>query len=101
MSYSCEIDESSANKESAKCEVKGNNIEMESMLLKPNEETIFHVTITNNGTIPAVLKGVTSPNNKSEDFKSEGDTIYVDMEHSLYAYYGISEEGQEDIKWGG
>lgn len=100
LSYTCDIDESSDNKGSAKCEPVGNKVTMESTLLKPNEAAIFHVTVTNNGTIPAVLKGVTSPNNKGEDFKSEGDVIYVDTNYSLMAYYAIEEEGQEEQKWG-
>ena len=100
LSYTCDIDESSDNEESAKCEVQGNKVTMESTLLKPNEGTIFHVTVTNNGTIPAVLKGVTSPNNKGEDFKSEGDASYVDTDYSLAAYYGVTEEGEETGKTG-
>ena len=100
LSYACDIDESSDNKESAKCEPVGNKVTMESTLLKPNEGTIFHVTVTNNGTIPAVLKGVTSPNNKEEDFKAEGDASYVDTDYSLAAYYGVTEEGEETGKTG-
>ena len=100
LSYSCEIDESSANKESAKCKVDGSNIEMKSSFLKPNEGTIFHVTVTNDGSIPAVLKEVTSPNNKGMDFKTEGDASYVDTDYSLAAYYGVTEEGEETGKTG-
>lgn len=100
LSYSCEIDESSANKESAKCKVDGSNIEMKSSFLKPNEAVLFHVTVTNDGSIPAVLKEVTSPNNKGMDFKTEGDASYVDTDYSLAAYYGVTEEGEETGKTG-
>ena len=100
LSYSCEIDDSSANKESAKCKVVGSDIEMKSSFLKPNESVLFHVTVTNDGTIPAVLKEVTSPNNKGMDFKSEGDAAYVDTDYSLAAYYGVTEEGEETGKTG-
>lgn len=100
LSYSCEIDDSSANKESARCKVVGSDIEMKSSFLKPNESVLFHVTVTNDGTIPAVLKGVTSPNNKGEDFKTEGDASYVDTDYSLAAYYGVTEEGEETGKMG-
>ena len=100
LSYTCDIDESSDNKESAKCEPVGNKVTMESTLLKPNEAAIFHVTVTNNGTIPAVLKGVTSPNNKREDFKSEGDAAYVDTDYSLAAYYGVMKDGEEEAIMG-
>ena len=101
LSYTCDIDESSSNEDLASCQVEeGNKVTMESTLSKPNDAVIFHVTVTNNGTIPAVLKGVTSPNNKGEDFKSEGDVVYVDTNYSLMAYYAIGEEGQEEQKWG-
>ncbi len=106
LTYACEIDESSSNEDLASCQVEeGNKVTMESTLSKPNDAVIFHVTVTNNGTIPAVLKGVTSPNNKGMDFKSEGDASYVDTDYSLVAYYaiegeGIEGEGQEEQEWG-
>ena len=100
LSYSCEIDDSSANKESAKCKVVGSDIEMKSLFLKPNESVLFHVTVTNDGTIPAVLKEVTSPNNKGIDFKGEGDAAYVDTDYSLAAYYGVMKNGEEEAIMG-
>ncbi len=101
LTYACEIDESSSNEDLASCQVEeGNKVTMESTLSKPNDAVIFHVTVTNNGTIPAVLRGVTSPNNKGMDFKAEGDAYYVDTDYSLVAYYAIEGEGQEEQKWG-
>ena len=101
LTYACEIDESSSNEDLASCQVEeGNKVTMKSTLSKPNESVLFHVTVTNDGTIPAVLKEVTSPNNKGMDFKSEGDAAYVDTDYSLAAYYGVMKDGEEEAIMG-
>ena len=101
LTYACEIDESSSNEDLASCQVEeGNKVTMESTLSKPNESVLFHVTVTNDGTIPAVLKEVTSPNNKGMDFKGEGDAAYVDTDYSLAAYYGVMKNGEEEAIMG-
>lgn len=95
LSYTCDIDDSSTNKESAKCTVEGSDITMESTLSKPTDSTVYNVTVTNNGSIPAVLKTVDSSNNFAVDMTAEGDVLYIDKTNSLFANYEVYKNGED------
>ena len=53
---------------------------------------VYVVTVTNTGTIPAVLKNVTSPNNYKEDMSGTGDEIYFDASSGLTALYMVCDD---------
>lgn len=86
LTYTCqELPEGSAT---GTCEVNGNTITTTSTLTKPTDAMNYGVTITNTGTIPAVLKTVTSPNNvTSADENVAGDEIYLDKTTLLGAFF--------------
>ncbi len=88
LTYLCDKDEGDGQGE---CSVSGNTITTTSTLSKPNESVTYAVTVTNTGTIPAVLKTVTSPNNKdiSSPTFEDGDSGYLDTTTMLAAYYGV------------
>ena len=94
LTYTCSIEESSTTN-AGNCVVDGNTITTTSTFTKPTDTVIYQVTITNNGTIPAVLKTVDSPNNKGQDFISSGDAIFID-DNLLVAYYGFN-YGDSDL----
>ena len=94
LGYECQVDDSTSNKELAKCEVRGSDITMESTLSKPTDSTAFVVTITNNGSIPAVLKTVNSSNNFASNMTDEGDVFYIDKTNLLFANYEVYKNGE-------
>ena len=71
------------------CEIVNGVIKTNSTLSKPTDEVNFGITLTNNGTIPAVLKTVDSSNNVGKDLTSSGDYVYADYNNYLVAYYEI------------
>ncbi len=92
LTYLCEIDESGvASIGQGDCIVSGNTITTTSTLSKPNESVIYRVTVTNTGTIPAVLKTVTSPNNYTQT-GTPGDEMYTDMSTMLFAQYFVCDD---------
>lgn len=71
------------------CEIVNGVIKTNSTLTKPTDEVNFGITLTNEGTIPAILKTVDSSNNVGQDLVSSGDYIYADYDTYLVAYYEI------------
>ena len=101
LSYECNISDDSNNKENDSCEVKGNEVITKSVLSKPTDQESYEITITNTGTIPAILKEVQSPNNYNQDGSDTGDEMYVNTENLLGAvYYGIQGEDDSTGIWG-
>ncbi len=94
LDYTCEY--YGGDGPSGTCKVEGNTITTTSNMTKPGDNSRFTITITNNGTIPAVLKTVDSPNNYdvSKLFNDgelvAGDSGYVDRVNLLVAYYDIA-----------
>ena len=81
------------------CSIAGQTIITKSNLTKPSEKVKYLVTLTNDGTIPAVLKTIDSPNNYSGDGDSLTTTnanYYMDLDNLLYAYYSIGGIDFED-----
>ncbi len=104
LTYLCEVDESNSNGQ-GDCDASGNIVTTTSTFSKPNEAVIYRVTVTNTGSIPAVLKTVTSPNNYDFDnFNSgnlvEGDEIYIDTSTMLTAYYMVCDEDLGECNYG-
>lgn len=73
---------------SGTCEIVNGVIKTNSTLSKPSDEVNFGITLTNEGTIPAVLKTVDSSNNYSNNLTS-GDAVFADFNSFLGAYYEI------------
>ncbi len=76
------------------CEIVNNKITTTSTLKKPIDAVEHIITITNRGTIPAVLKTIGSSNNYDEEKVAQGewvsgDSIYVDRTTLLGATYVI------------
>ncbi len=88
ISYTCQVTGGTGM-----CNIEGNKITTTSMISKPNENIEYLVTLTNNGTIPAVLKTIDSPNNygvdENNNFVSPGDYFYLDKATLLYGIYSI------------
>ena len=84
---------------SANCSINGDTVITTSTLPKPGENTYFIIGIKNNGTIPAKLKTITSPNNYDIDYKTAGDKIYYDTNYGLLGMYTMldSEGNLTDI----
>lgn len=68
------------------CKVTDNKVTTTSNFKKPTDAYVNMVTITNSGTIPAVLKTVDSSNNKNNEWKVAGDERYLN-EYYLVAMY--------------
>ncbi len=85
----------------AECNVSGNTVTTTSTLSKPNDGTGYSVTITNTGSIPAVLKTVTSPNNYGVDDAGDitvgGDVAYIDTTTMLGAQYVVDSDSSGQI----
>ena len=96
LNYNCVKDEENSTG-TGECSVKGNTVTTTSNLSKPNDTVMFDVTVTNDGTIPAVLKTVDSPNNMNQDIDGSGDAIYLDASTALSAYYGIMKDDDSYI----
>ena len=102
LSYACEfVDEdiswgegqkTSASTGTGSCQVEGNEITTTSKLSKPTDFSIFKVTITNNGSIPAVLKTVDSSNNVASNMTDVGDVFYLDKTTALVGYYEVHKD---------
>ena len=91
ISYTCEASDAIGNPTNlGTCTIEGNQIITTSNLTKPTDMVGYIVTITNNGSIPAVLKTVDSSNNVGEDLETAGDAYYLDKTTMLYAFYQIS-----------
>ncbi len=82
------------------CKVEGNKITTTSTFSKPSDEVYHNVTITNNGTIPAVLKTVDSSNNVDESLVNTGDVYYLDKQNLLMGFYRIALNGQVQETFG-
>ena len=95
LTYSCELDSKNGSA-TGDCSVDGNTVTTTSTLSKPNDSAIYKVTVTNDGSIPAVLKTVTSPNNYTIDHSSSGDEWYIDLETGLVAQYIVCPDGNID-----
>jgi NADPH:quinone reductase-like Zn-dependent oxidoreductase len=91
LTYSCEV----VGDVAGNCSVEGNTVTTTSTLSKPNETVMYIVTVTNTGTIPAVLKTVDSPNNFKSDGASFGDEVYADLSTGLAAQYMVCDD--EDL----
>ena len=72
------------------CKVTDNKVTTTSNFKKPTDAYVNMVTITNSGTIPAVLKTVDSSNNKNNEWKVAGDERYLN-EYYLVAMYQLEE----------
>ena len=92
LTYSCELDSKNGSA-TGNCSVKDNTVTTTSTLSKPSDSAIYKVTVTNDGSIPAVLKTVTSPNNYTVDYNSSGDEGYIDLETGLGAQYTVCPDG--------
>ena len=100
LSYACEVvDEEislgdgtslSASGGTGSCSVKDGTVTTTGEFSKPTDGIIFKVTVTNNGSIPAVLKTVDSSNNFASNTTDEGDVFYIDKTNALMAYYSIA-----------
>ncbi len=81
----------------ASCEISGQNIITKSELKKPTDNAVYLVTLTNNGTIPAVLKTVNSSNNIANDGDGDlndgpGDRMYYDSSTMLIGAYYVGND---------
>ena len=104
LSYACEFvdediswgegQETSASTGTGSCQVEGNEITTTSKLSKPTDFSIFKVTITNNGSIPAVLKTVDSSNNVASNMTDVGDVFYLDKTTALFGYYEVRKNNE-------
>lgn len=81
------VDHSGFGNASGNCVVQGNSVITNSNLTKPGDEYYFTINITNNGTIPAKIKNVTSPNNVDGWWQDAGDCAYLDKSTYMVAYY--------------
>ena len=91
LSYTCEKREEGGT---GICTVTDNTITISSTFTKPTDEVVYDITITNTGSIPAVLKTVDSDNNTSStDSSVAGDELYIDKTYALVAYHYIYSEG--------
>lgn len=83
------------------CSISGQTVTTKSNLTKPNEVVSYSITLTNNGTIPALLKNATSPNNIKVDgyvTGESGDQSYYDVNTAVGAsYFVIDLEGERII----
>ena len=70
-----------------KCTTGNNSVTTISTLTKPSEIISYEIIITNNGTIPAKLKSMSSPNNRNASWDAAGDCMYLDTSTYLGAYY--------------
>ena len=97
LTYLCEKEAS--DRATAECSVSGNTITTTSTLSKPNDVAAYRVTITNTGSIPAVLKTVTSPNNYGGDSEPipGGDSAYIDTTTMLGAEYVVVSDSSGQI----
>ena len=94
LTYSC-VKENSSSTGTGECSVKDNTVTTTSTLSKPSDTVTYIVTVTNTGTIPAVLKTVDSPNNFKYDGASSGDEVYADLSTGLAAQYMVCDD--EDL----
>ena len=93
LTYFCEKDLSGlASSGEGECSVNGSTVTTTSTFSKPRDGMVYVVTVTNTGTIPAVLKNVTSPNNYKEDMSGTGDEIYFDASSGLTALYMVCDD---------
>ena len=102
LSYACEfVDEDIefpddtglvASTGTGSCSVENNVVTTTSEFYKPTDGTIFKVTVTNNGSIPAVLKTVDSSNNFADNLTDTGDAIYLDKTTALVGYYEVRKD---------
>ncbi len=87
LSYICNVE---GNGGTGSYEIVDNKITTTSTLTKPTDSVTYTITITNNGTIPAVLKTIASSNNVSrDDFNVPGDSAYLDKATMLVAGYEL------------
>ena len=70
------------------CSISGQTIITTSSLTMPTDAAIYTVTLTNKGSIPAVLKTVDSSNN-SDGVDNVGDAVYYDTTYGLAALYSV------------
>ncbi len=97
LTYTC-VKEDSSSTGTGECSVKDNTVTTTSTLSKPSDQVIYTVTVTNDGTIPAVLKTVDSPNNYNRSVEQAGDEFYADFATGLAAYYIIHpNDASEDV----
>ncbi len=96
LSYTCVKEEIGGT---GTCEIVDNKITTTSTFTKPTDYVSYHITITNNGTIPAVLKTIDSSNNVTmEDPNVPGDGLYLDKSTMLMAqYFGCKSQDNECI----
>lgn len=74
---------------SGSCIIENDIIKTTSTLNKPGDFVGYRVVLTNEGSIPAVLKTVNSSNNYNADMSGSGDYAYFDATYFLMAYYGF------------
>ena len=75
------------------CNIEGQTITTTSNLTKPTDMVVYRVKLTNEGSIPAVLKTVDSDNNCLDDSEFQktcpGDQTYFDSSKGLGAMYSL------------
>ena len=76
------------------CSIEGQTITTTSNLTKPTDVVVYRVKLTNEGSIPAVLKTVDSDNNCFDDSEFQktcpGDETYFDSSKGLGAGYMLT-----------
>ena len=93
LTYFCEKDSSGVSSSGeGECSVDGSTVTTTSTFSKPNEGMVYIVTVTNTGSIPAVLNEVQSPNNYKQSMGETGDEMYADLSTGLVAYYTVCDD---------
>ena len=93
ISYTCEISDEYTEGGIGDCDTSTSGIiKTTSTLNKPTDTVVYKVTVTNDGTIPAKLKTVSSSNNANGSFEisATNTQIYLDKTYMLYAAYEVS-----------
>ena len=96
IAYEC-TEMNSSGGATGNCSIKNGIITTTSELKMPNDLVSYTITLTNEGTIPALLKTATSPNNIEVDgyiTGKAGDQSYYDANSALGASYYINYDGE-------
>ena len=99
ISYTCEILEQYGG--TGVCDTTSGVIKTTSTLNQPTDEVAYEVTVTNDGTIPAKLKTVSSSNNADEDaqINAAKAVMYFDKTYLLYGTYRVDGVDYESEKY--
>ncbi len=92
ISYTCEIWDEETMGGTGICDTTTSGvIKTTSTLNKPTDMVVYNVTVTNDGTIPAKLKTVSSPNNANSSWEitATNTQLYLDKTNMLYAAYEV------------